>query len=320
MNKWFYILLILLSCKFEFESPYEDVNGIYVQLIKYYSNYSGQKLVIEGQYGYLLRKYIHTSRIEKYNFVDIDSIYSISDYVLATTNVDFEISQGYAYVVLPWSLDIINFEGTEPSFCGYILIPGGAHIIKLQGNNAYLGSDSSLYIVDVSDKTNPQIISSCNFSDEIECIAVDSQYAYILLVNYDFFIVNTQQPEEPEIIFQVTIRGASLFALNGKNLYFHNDIGFDRQINTYEITDTGSIEYITTLNLPYSLRFLSVSETYGLTSDFKSTYLLNLEYPAQPCVSEVLEGDDSYYGVVKGNYIYLLQPILQIFEIKEVQE
>ncbi|KPJ71978.1 hypothetical protein AMJ52_07845 [candidate division TA06 bacterium DG_78] len=308
-----------MSCfKFEFESPYEDVNGIYVQLIKYYSNYSGQKLVIEGQYGYLLRKYIHTSRIEKYNFVDIDSIYSISDYVLATTNVDFEISQGYAYVVLPWSLDIINFEGTEPSFCGYILIPGGAHIIKLQGNNAYLGSDSSLYIVDVSDKTNPQIISSCNFSDEIECIAVDSQYAYILLVNYDFFIVNIQQPEEPGIIFQETIGGASLFALNGRYLYFN--ILYYNQIHTYEITDVGSIEYITALNLPYSLRFLYVGETYGLTSDIGSTYLLNLEYPAQPCVSEVLEGDDSYYGVVKGDYIYLLRPILKIFEIKEVQE
>jgi hypothetical protein len=315
MNKWLYLLLILLSCKFEFESPYEDVNGIYVQWVKTYSNYGGEKLVIEGEYGYLL----DPSTLTKYNFANIDSIYVISKYCDSLWIADFEVSQNFAYLAVTLSgLSIVNFQGIDAILYGHVDIPGHSYIVKVQGNQAYVGSDSSLYIVDVSDKTDPQIISSCHFTHKIECIAVDSHYAYVLLKNYDFFIMDIQQPEEPEIIIQKTIDEASLFALNGMYLYFH--IPYYDQLHTYEITDAGSIEYITSFNLPSITRFLYVGETYGLASDFFDVYLINFEYSARPCVSEVLEGRSSYYGVVEGDYIYLLRLYLEIFEIKEVQE
>jgi hypothetical protein len=319
MNKSFIVIsFIFLAClKFEFESPYEDLNGIYLELVKSY-DYSGEKLLIEGQNGYIL--YQPLTALMKYNFSNIDSIYMICYYINSSEVRDFEISNDYAYEALPsYGLRIIDFETSDPSLCGELEIIGGAEIIRLYNNYAYMAGNSNFYVIDVSDKMNPKKIGEFNFNYEITCFEVDSNYAYLILAGTAFRILDIKSPDELNLLYQNDTDWHYGFALNDNYLYFLPYVG--PAIETYEVTDSCFINLVSSITIPNYADFICTDTQYGLVLDGEYVYLLNLEYPSLPCVGEVITmyGNPNY-GTIKENYIYILKPNLNIIEIKEITE
>ncbi len=319
MNKCLiFIVLIFISCiELEFEAPYEDLNGIYLEWIKSY-NYRGRKLLCEGQKGYMLN--LQEDGLICYSFANVDSIFELNSYMPSYWIADFEIHNDYAYITMPdFGLEIVNFQETAPYLSGNLWITG-ATFIGLHNNYTYVAGNNNLTIVDVHDKNNPEKVTEYMFDDFIRWLEVDSLFAYILLSSNDFYVLDVSDPTNPDLISQIslldTLVPATAFTVNKNFVHVLKDY----RIEIYQMTETNDIEYISELTFPNTIRFIYADGDYGLAcSGDLSVYLLNLEYPSRPCVSEIFDlGHYQNYGIIRDNYIYILTPYLKILEIKEI--
>lgn len=324
MSKWLSVILLLFISCFEFESPYEDLNGIYLQLIKSY-NYSGEKLLIEGQKGYLLRRHSFLSSLRMFDLAKPDLIYEISNYVSYQEIANFEVCDGYAYCVLPsYGIEIVNFNDSIPYLYSTLEITGSPNIIRLLNHYAFVAGDSNFYVIDIQNRTDPDKVFDYNFNRYIKCFEIDSNYAYVLLSNSDICILDIRNPASPELISEIVngniLPMIELFTLKNNYLYvlrvYHED-----HLETYEISEEYNIERLSKLYFPGELSFIYAGDKYGLALHMYSeaVYLLNLDYPSQPCISEIIYLETTPdYGIINDNLIYVLTPYMNVIEIKEI--
>ena len=90
-------------------------------------------------------------------------------------------------------------------------IPGQAIDLKVSGNYLYVTNDLGyLYIVDINDKLNPEVIGKCAGIDAANIVFIEGNYAYIsyskydfkteeLKVDYGFKIVDIKNKEQPKV-------------------------------------------------------------------------------------------------------------------------
>ncbi len=329
MNKLLVLIpLIFVSCiEFEFESPYEDLNGIYLDWIRSY-DYQGRKLTAENQKLYLMWSLFNT--ITNYDISNVYSISVVSSYTSQYELADFEIQSDYAYIVSwDYGLEIVNFQGTEPHLLSSLEITNGADKVRFYENHAYVASSDNFYVIDVSDKTNPKKVGEYSFGSDSYVIymEVESNFAHILIgPDSDFYVLDIADPTDPNAISQVSLQNTlgpvTMFSSRGSYLYFLRD----RIIETHEVSEVGNLEYISKTHFSALLSFIITYEgnNYGLAflEDYLAVYLLNLENPARPCISEAFYDFDYVpdYGIIEDPYIFLLTPYLTILEIKEIEE
>ncbi len=327
MNKWLIItIFITISCiDFEFEAPYEDLNGIYIEWITERRDISGKKLLFEGQEGYI----DYGDTLSRYKFENIDSIYACGTYVSPHGIIrDFEISNDFAYVVSDFGLEIINLQETEPYQYGSLGIPNGADFVKLHNGYVYMAETyyNNLYIIDITDKMNPEKVGEYNIENPypIQGIELDSSFAYVLLSNCDLYLLDISDPMNLNLVSHISLQDtlgvydAVMVTIKDDYIYLLKEIFLE----TYALSDNSDLEFISRIGLAsYMMNFIHAGEKYGLACSGGSwVYLLNLEYPSRPCITEVFDlGRHQYYGIIKDDYIYLLTPYLVILEIKEVQ-
>ncbi|MCL4416117.1 MAG: hypothetical protein M1365_05380 [Actinobacteria bacterium] len=90
-------------------------------------------------------------------------------------------------------------------------VPGQAIDVKVSGNYAYLTNDLGiLYIIDVSDKSNPKIVGKCTGIDSANIVIVQDDYAY---VSYTSWVV----PEDNEPRETTSICGFKIIDIKDKN-------------------------------------------------------------------------------------------------------
>ncbi len=327
MNKWFAICLLLFtSCvEFEFEAPYEDLNGIYLEHILSRDDIYGMKLLSDNHTSYIC----WDDHLTSYSFAQVDSIYELSTYTSVDYIRDFDIADGFAYIVSCFGLEIVDFQETEPHLSGSLELPGVSYFgtnIRTDNDKAYVTQDDNFYIVDMSDKAHPRKIGEFDFGNlfyPIIWFEVDPHFAYILLYNSAFCILDISDPTNINIVSQVSVMdtvsgSASMFALKDDYLYFLKN----SYIETYQLLENHELEYLSSTGFAsYSMLFIHVGEKYGIACSGGSwVYLLNLEYPSKPCIAEIYDLDrPQEYGLFKDNYIYLLVPWLEILEIREIQ-
>lgn len=322
MNKWSIIYLLLFtSCvDFEFEAPYEDLNGIYLEHVLDRDDIYGRKLLCEEHRTYISSGGLLTS----YSFAQVDSIYELSTYA-SDYIYDFDIADGIAYITSISGLEIVDFPETEPHLIGFYDMYGGHKRVRVNDDNAYVTLDK-FYIIDVSDKVHPGIIGEFDFGyayTDIIWFEVGSSLAYILFNNNNFCILDVSDPTNINMVSQVSVMdrftgSANMFAKKGDYLYFLKTLS----IETYQLSENYELEYLSSTGLAgFPMQFIYVGEKYGLVCPGISwVYLLTLEYPSRPLVTEMYELDNYQdFGIIRDNYIYLLDPYLEILEIKEIQ-
>lgn len=85
------------------------------------------------------------------------------------------------------------------SMVGELAIPGWAGQIKKQGNYLYVANtDSSLFLIDITDPYNPSMSSSITVSTYIEDFRLSENFAYITAGNGGLFIVDISNPLFPD--------------------------------------------------------------------------------------------------------------------------
>jgi len=326
MNKWLIIIVLMaISCiDFDFEAPYEDLNGIYIEWITARPDIRGETLLFEGQEGYIN----YGDTLTRYKFGNVDSIYAYGIYISPHGIIrDFEVANDFAYVASDFGLEIINFQESEPYLYSSLEIPNGTDFVRVHNRYVYMAEShyNNLYVVDITDKMNPVKVSEYIIENPyfIKGIEIDSSYAYVLLWNSDVYLFDISDPTNLNLVSHISLQDtlgdyAVMLTLKEDYMYFLKHAFLE----TYVLSDSSDLESISRIGFAsYSMNFIHVGEEYGLACSGGSwVYLLNLEYPSRPCITEIYElGWPQQYGIIRDNYIYLLIPYLEILEIKEVQ-
>ncbi|MEO0162241.1 MAG: hypothetical protein ABIL74_08215 [candidate division WOR-3 bacterium] len=325
LKRLIFIFFIFIACiKFEFESPYEDANGIYLQWLGIYP-IAADKFVITDRFGYFLDIGYSASKIEKYT-ISIDSCHYMCRYIRNGTVNDFKVENEYGFLAIPsFGLEIINFQGETPFLYGELSLPGGAQLIEISGDYAYIIGDSTFYIIDITNKKEPKKLSEIKFAKKIQDFEIEGDFAFILLeailpnLAVDFLILNIGNTNSPEIITHSCkdeILPVKMFAVSDDYIYFLSEMN---TLFNYKWDSEINLLVGASLSFPNAANYLFVKGKQGLLMGNGFLHLLNLTYPETPCVCETISLQGNFtYGMIDKNYIYVLSPYLNIIEIKEI--
>lgn len=325
-KKLILIAFIFIACiDFDIDAPYDDINGIYLEHARSY-DFGGRRIAVENERGYIRGSGNNADCIVLYDFADVYRIDTINVYQSDHPKSDFTIADGYAYVVSDFfGLEIVDFNQTSPQLVGFLPISGVTNSIILSNDHAFVSGNTRLVDIDVSDIANPIHIAEYVFNDSIINADVVSDTLYILMQGGILQIIDIATPTSPQLIAEHnlsdSLSDADYFVKYNRYLYVTR--GFD--IDAYEIMDNGDLESRSTLSFSHGIHFLRMYGDFGLALYdgflFNRLYLLNLTYPSRPCIGEfyeLLENPD--YATLDGQYIYILSPLLAVFEIKEIDQ
>ncbi|MEW6995945.1 Ig-like domain-containing protein, partial [Colwelliaceae bacterium MEBiC 14330] len=104
----------------------------------------------------------------------------------------------------------VNISEFEPVAQSAIAIPGYANNVDVQGNLAYIAAgNAGLQIVDVSDKTSPEIIASLNTGGLAIDVKVRNNTVYLADGTSGLQIIDVTDPTEPRVISTVDTAGVA---------------------------------------------------------------------------------------------------------------
>ena len=100
-------------------------------------------------------------------------------------------------------------------------LPGSAQAVAVEGNYAYVGFETELAIIDITDKAIPIELGRLEIGELVRKIVVSGNYAY-LATNTGLQIINIADPVNPQwvgvyeqvLVTQVQIRGEYAFILS----------------------------------------------------------------------------------------------------------
>lgn len=311
------LVLICISClDFQFESEYEDINGIYLEQIAAY-DIQGEKIITDNDIGYI----INANNLLIFDFTNGDSIFPLCTYTAYDYIRDFAIERAYAYLVHNFGLEIIHTDGSSANLTGSLDLPN-LHEIRIMHDRAYIISGAyrnRIEVVDVLDKANPTLIDSVLFDEVIIQIEVDSSLAYVLLANLAFYAIDINDPNLTTYLLSNFLGPVFSFVPDGNFIHFS---GYRNafKLMTYTITDNNELDKIWEIDCPAMFYRLEISGWYGLgLPGTAAIYLFELKDHARPYIAERLELPTSISGTIDGDYIYVLSP-LKIIQIKQIEQ
>lgn len=314
-----YVLLILLasiSClDFQFESEYEDINGIYLEHVQSYP-FSGRKLLFNGEVGYI----INAESLLIYDFTNVDSVILLNTFETSGIISDFLIKDGYAFLALPNRMEIIDLNGNSPNLISSL--QASADNIAISGNHIYGYYGRWLEIINISDIAHPVQSGVYEFDEDIRHLEADSNYLHVLLIDGVFHLLSLVTPTEPFVAYTLspndTLHYLS-FTNNDNYIYLTSYY----RIVTYQITVNSDLVTVATLDSPASFILLSINDNHCVGFSLSTAiFFLNLEYPFQPCISEfIYVNAQPRQALIHGNYIFVLTiaTSLEIIEIKQIE-
>jgi hypothetical protein len=114
--------------------------------------------------------------------------------------------------------------------------------VIVQNNIAYIGAGKFLLIFDISDTSSPQYLSSVYFTNDVNGLDVDGNYAYVTAWWAGLSIIDVSDLNNPQIIS------------NHLSTFFTGDL---RAINGVEVVDTRAYLF------DYELEIVDISDPYN---------------------------------------------------------
>ncbi|MBU4449913.1 MAG: hypothetical protein KKE35_01315, partial [Actinobacteria bacterium] len=135
----------------------------------------------------------------------------MADGTAATLSEETEESETTAETTTTVSEPEQALKAPNAYIISQLKVPGQAIDVKVSGNYAYLTNDLGiLYVIDVSDKSNPKIVGKCTGIDSANIVIIQDDYAY---VSYTSWIA----PEDNKPREAIYICGFKIIDIKDKN-------------------------------------------------------------------------------------------------------
>jgi len=314
-----FMAVLFIACfDFKFESEYEDINGIYLEYVTHY-HLNAFKLLFQGDTGYIMEG----TAISTYDFTNVDSLFLLNTYDFGQFINDFLIEDNLLFLALLGELRIIDISNPQPQLISALPIEYPLSLQK-SGNLLYARTFDRLVITDITDAANPVELCSYELDGMVPHFEIDSGFVYIFS-RYDLQILDMTDPTNPSLIYSLTFTDTmplpNTFTKKGSFVYVaaRNRISGAPMLITYAISTDHTLLETSRISCPHLINYFNTEHDHVLAVTGTCFYLLNLEYPPLPCISEVGYWG-GIYGVINENYIYITLYDLVIFEIRQVEQ
>lgn len=175
--------------------------------------------------------------------------------------------------VTGWGSGSISLPEKQLTLVSSLGIAGNPSGIAISGDYAYVTvSTGGLYVVDISDITNPHIIGSCSTGGGRD-LWVEGDYVYLAASATGFQIIDINDPSTPTVVGEIDTPGGA------QDICVEGDFAF-------------------------------IADYYGGVDEFAGLRIINISDPRNPTNVSVYEapigGMKAAYGVtVSGDYVYL---------------
>lgn len=183
---------------------------------------------------------------------------------------------------------------------------GSVRDVFVSGNYVYVASYNKMFIIDLNDPMNPEIIGSCNTPYQFCNIFVDEGYAYITdELHGGLWIVDVSNPEYPVIKGNLNLnRGGSegIFVKNQVAYVAHGSGG----MQIMDVSLPTKPQIVSIFNSGNYLENIIVVEDYAYTIGGTSLVIFDVSNPAHPDYHSSLLIDESYIVDlnISGAYAY----------------
>ena len=208
--------------------------------------------------------------------------------------------------------------GFMPHSTGSMVQKTNTGILEVAGDYAYVSLfdettfQSTLQIIDTSNRDTPSPAGTYNPNDYIEDVAVKENYAYVLTGRKGLQVVNTGTPNRPSLVGSVETDGYELaISASEKFVYIANYDDF----TAVDITNPKSPKIAGNIRLQAQgdIKDFVVQNNYayvitGGEGNPNALYVIDLSAPAPPRIDNILElSNEPYFISSSGNRVFVAE-------------
>jgi len=239
--------------------------------------------------------------LDEYGYFDTagsgSGVYSVGKYVYVADAAD-------GLYILGYSLDGSDQEHSKNLELVSRPTNGGIDEVFVLGDTAYAGIGSSLFILDISDRTDPRELGRCDITGYISSINVQGDYAYV--IDGGLHIIDVSDKTDPYPVgSENTMWSAQEISVHGDYAYICN---WDTGLTIVDIRDKTHPDLIGYYNSDFwAFGVHAVGDYAYLTDANLHIYdVRNKKEPVEVSTFECTEGLDVY---VEGDYAYVADDI-----------
>jgi hypothetical protein len=229
-------------------------------------------------------------------------------------------------------LQIIDISSpTTPTFLDSCLFSGGyAYDVAIKGNYAFVVvsyGDHGLNVVDITDIYNPHVVARLTFPyNVISSVSISGNLACVgtHYSSNEFYVVDITNPLNPTILGSANLsyvvpNGRTVIAVDS-NAYVQVEQStlYQANLSRIDISNPSSPVIDSLYSLPgYALRVCISNDYAYLANDKGGLRIINISDPMNPYESGTCTVSDCKEAKVRGNYAYVANGELYIFDITD---
>jgi len=168
----------------------------------------------------------------------------------------------FLYCIGGGTLDIFNISNPNNIFLvSFYFLGTVTKCLSISGNLAYCGTDTGIFIVNITDKANMNLVDKINTNHTITNIRTENNLAYLTYINGDFQVVNITNLNNP--IFTCTLNFDDYYNIKMKVQGNHSFL-IGQSFSSYKHDGLTILDLEDPYNVTIKGRFFDGGDTTGI--------------------------------------------------------
>ncbi len=263
---------------------------------------SGYDIVVAGGYAFLTTSY--SGEVLIVDVSDLGGLSEVGSFKVPEDPTDIVAVDDYAYL-FDWGLKVVDISApASPLLVGEFEVSppiSSNGYVHVRGDHAYLANSmADLWVVDVSDPTNPTGVGSCEANGR----DIDLRGNYAYLPDGDLTIVDVANPNAPAPVGTFAIPGfAQRIDIAGDHAY----VLADGDLRVLDLTNPTAPQQVGSRDLPDLSNDIAVSGDHAYVVAYDDQLrVIDVSDPTAPGapISRTITGDGRRIAI-QGDYAYI---------------
>jgi hypothetical protein len=184
------------------------------------------------------------------------------------------IRGNYAYATSDHGgFSVVDLSDMEaPTVVGALEMTGFSYGVALEGDHAFVGNRNTLRVIDVTDPTEPLLVTTLETPENVNDVKVRDGYAYLANGTSGFLVVDVRDPGAPALIGSLEVDGFfNSVALKGTSAYVTDE---DFGVREIDISDAANPVLVGSFDTPGEPTDVVVYGDYVVVNDAFSIIVL----------------------------------------------